>query len=163
MLKSILKADAFLVSAAAILFCAYPSATAQDLTFSSVHREILESRLKRYAGDNDQRYATLKSMFLEAGCPADRLSEQSLTEAHPHFPPNVICTLPGTSDRVILVGAYFTDAKESAGVVFNWSAAAMLPSLYQALKIRPHQHTYVFIGFTGAVSASAVRVAMFRK
>ena len=30
----------------------------------------------------------------------------------------------------------------------NWTGAALLPSLYQAIKIEPRQHTYIFIGFT---------------
>ena len=29
----------------------------------------------------------------------------------------------------------------------NWSGASLLPSLYQALKIEPRRHTYIFIGF----------------
>lgn len=30
----------------------------------------------------------------------------------------------------------------------NWSGASPLPSLYEAVKIIPRSHTYVFIGFT---------------
>jgi hypothetical protein len=34
------------------------------------------------------------------------------------------------------------------GVVDNWSGASLLPSLYEAVKIEPRNHAYVFIGFT---------------
>jgi putative aminopeptidase FrvX len=34
------------------------------------------------------------------------------------------------------------------GVVDNWSGASLLPSLYEAVKLEPRRHTYVFIGFT---------------
>ena len=33
-------------------------------------------------------------------------------------------------------------------MVDNWSGASMLPSLYEAVKGQPRQHTYIFIGFT---------------
>ena len=62
--------------------------------------------------------------------------------------PNVICVLPGVSDRVIIVGAHFDRVSTSDGVADNWSGASLLPSLYESVKIEPRQHTYVFIGFT---------------
>src|SRR5450432_3522563 len=34
------------------------------------------------------------------------------------------------------------------GVVDNWSGASLLPSLYEAVKVEPRKHTYIFIGFT---------------
>jgi hypothetical protein len=53
--------------------------------------------------------------------------------------PNVICTLPGQTDSVILVGANFDHAEVGDGVIDNWSGASMLPSLYQALNIEPRR------------------------
>jgi Zn-dependent M28 family amino/carboxypeptidase len=54
---------------------------------------------------------------------------------------------PGTSDRVIIVGAHFDPISAGDGVVDNWSGASLLPSLYQSTKVDPHKHTYIFIGF----------------
>ena len=34
------------------------------------------------------------------------------------------------------------------GVVDNWSGASLLPSLYEAVRIEPRTHTYIFVGFT---------------
>jgi Zn-dependent M28 family amino/carboxypeptidase len=62
--------------------------------------------------------------------------------------PNVVCLLPGSSDKVIIVGAHFDHVPEGDGVVDNWSGASLLPSLYQATKIESRKHTYIFIGFT---------------
>jgi Zn-dependent M28 family amino/carboxypeptidase len=62
--------------------------------------------------------------------------------------PNVICLLPGSSDKVIIVGAHFDHVSKGDGVVDNWSGASLLPSLYEAVKIEPRKHTYIFIGFT---------------
>jgi Zn-dependent M28 family amino/carboxypeptidase len=55
--------------------------------------------------------------------------------------PNVICLLPGTSDKVIVVGAHFDRVSEGDGVVDNGSGASLLPSLHEAVKIVPRKHT----------------------
>jgi Zn-dependent M28 family amino/carboxypeptidase len=106
---------------------------------------MVEARLKKYGGDNKQREATLKQIFTEAGCDGQHLSEQSVKGSKL---PNVICVLPGSFDKVIIVGAHFDRVSAGDGVVDNWSGASLLPSLYEAVKIEPRKHTYIFIGFT---------------
>lgn len=118
---------------------------AQSVRYSPVSREVVESRLGKYAGDNQQREATLKQLFADAGCDDQHLSEQPVKGSK--FP-NVICVLPGSSDRVIIVGAHFDRVSEGNGVVDNWSGASLLPSLYEATKAETRKHTYIFIGFT---------------
>src|SRR5437660_8843298 len=136
----------FCLSAAMVLLM-YPwiAATGESLRYSLVLRDIVEARLVRYGGDNKQRESTLKQMFAEAGCDNKHLSEQPVEKSKQ---PNVICMLPGSSDKVIIVGAHFDRVSEGDGVVDNWSGASLLPSLYEAVKIEPRKHTYIFIGFT---------------
>jgi hypothetical protein len=87
--------------------------SAQNLRYSRVSREIIEARLARYGGDNKQRETTLKQVFAEAGCDDRHLSEQSVKDLRQ---PNVICLLPGTSDRRIIVGAHFDRVPAGDGV-----------------------------------------------
>ena len=117
----------------------------ESVRFALVPRQIVEERLGKYAGNNEQREATLRQMFSNAGCDDQHLSEQSVNGSRQ---PNVICSLPGSSDRVIIVGAHYDRVSAGDGVVDNWSGASMLPSLYEAVKGQPRQHTYIFIGFT---------------
>jgi hypothetical protein len=117
---------------------------AETLRLRYVTREKVEERLREYAGTNAERGTTLKRMFVDSGC-GEHLSEQPLKFSKA---PNVICVLPGTSDRVIIVGAHFDRVPESAGVADNWSGASLLVSLYEAVKSEPRRHTYVIIGFT---------------
>jgi hypothetical protein len=118
---------------------------AADFRYDPVSREIIETRLEKYKGNDQQREATLKQLFAEAGCDDQHLSEQPVKGSKL---PNVVCLLPGSSDKVIIVGAHFDHISEGDGVVDNWSGASLLPSLYQAVKIEPRRHTYIFIGFT---------------
>ena len=116
-----------------------------DVTYRAASREVIEQRLGKYGGGNQQREATLKQIFTDAGCDDQHLSEQPVKGSKL---PNVVCLLPGTSGRVIIVGAHFDRADEGDGVVDNWSGASLLPSLFQAVKVQPRKHTYIFIGFT---------------
>ena len=127
---------------------ALPSSTSsadETARYKPVPRGVVESRLKQYGGNDQQREATLKQMFTDAGCVGQRLSEQAVKGARQ---PNIICVLPGSSDKVIIVGAHFAHVAAGDGVVDNWSGASLLPSLYEAAKVEPRTHTYIFVGFT---------------
>ncbi len=128
-----------------LLFHSWIATTAQSVRYNLDSREIVEGRLSKYLGNNKQREATLKQMFAEAGCDEQHLSEQPVKGSKL---PNIVCLLPGSSDRQIIVGAHFDHVSEGDGVVDNWSGASLLPSLYEAVKIDPRKHTYIFIGFT---------------
>jgi hypothetical protein len=114
------------------------------LKYGTVREQVIEARLQQYAGNNQQREATLKRLFQEAGCNGEHLSEQAV-KGSKHL--NVICVLPGRSARTIIVGAHFDRVSEGDGVVDNWSGASLLPSLYQSVKGTEREHTYIFIGF----------------
>jgi Peptidase family M28 len=118
---------------------------AASLRYSPASRQVVEGRLGKYAGNNKQREATLKLMFADVGCDDQHLSEQSVKGSKL---PNIVCLLPGTSDKVILVGAHYDRVSEGDGVVDNWSGASLLPSLYEAVKSETREHTYIFVGFT---------------
>src|SRR5262245_21931608 len=86
----------------AVLLClAMSSATAENLRLNPVSRAVVEARLGEYGGSNGKREATLKRMFGDAGC-GERVSEQPVRGSRV---PNLICMLPGSSGRFILVGA----------------------------------------------------------
>jgi putative aminopeptidase FrvX len=131
-----------------VLCCLTPpllSAEKIRIVFQTVPREVVVQRLQRLHSKNAERETELKTMFAEAGCKADQLQEHVVRRKDP---PNVICTLPGTTNSLIIVGAHFDHGQEGTGAVDNWSGASLLPSLYQALKGTPRRHTFVFVGFT---------------
>jgi hypothetical protein len=136
---------AFAISPPVTLLLQPRNSVTANTKYLPATREVIQARLEKYQGNDQQRETTLKQLFTEAGCDDQHLSEQPVKGAKL---PNVICLLPGTSDKVIIVGAHFDHVSEGDGVVDNWSGASLLPSLYQAIKIEPRKHTYIFIGFT---------------
>ena len=128
---------------AVILGCGF-GCNAENVRFAPISQADVESNLSKYSGDNRQREATLRKMFADAGCD-QHLSEQRVKRSKL---PNLICLLPGASERQIIVGAHFDRVSDGDGVVDNWSGASLLPALFQAVKAEPRRHSYIFIGFT---------------
>lgn len=141
----IVRSKSSTVAAIVLLLHSWIGAIAENVRYNPVSREVVENRLGKYAGNNKQREATLKQMFVDASCDDQHLSEQPVKGSKL---PNVLCLLSGSSDRVIIVGAHFDRVSDGDGVVDNWSGASLLPSLYEAIKTEPRKHTYIFIGFT---------------
>lgn len=128
---------------AVLLLCLLRAASAQPVEFSLVTPDLIRERLEQAPMKNRDRMDALKRLFELSGC--RHLAEQAVKGSK--FP-NVICTLPGQTDTVILTGAHFDHVSTGQGVVDNWSGAALLPSLYRSLSDKPRHHTYVFAGFT---------------
>ena len=130
-----------------LLFLCLPvsSAFAQQAAFALVGKEVVEERLRTVKNNNQERAVALRTLFAEAGCVPSALTEVPVKHQKA---PNVLCTLRGSSDSVIVVGAHFDHVRTGDGVVDNWSGASLLPSLLQSTSAVPRKHTFVFIGFT---------------
>jgi hypothetical protein len=121
------------------------AAAFEALKYVLLGRDLIESRVKALSRNDSEREATLKNMFVQSGC-GDHISEPNV----PHVKqPDLVCILPGQTDRVILVGAHFDHVDAGDGVVDNWSGASLLPTLYQGLHTAPRQHTFIFVSFSG--------------
>jgi len=121
------------------------SRSTQAVRFIPVSREVIEARLQQFETTNAMRKASLGRMFQEAGCIGDRLREEKVKGSRL---PNLVCSLPGETDAIILVGAHYDLAERGKGVVDNWTGAALLPTLLVSLAGHARSHTFVFVGFT---------------
>jgi len=130
----------------AVMLLIFPAvACAQLGRFKALEKAVIRDRLQQFALGNSIRGSTVKRLFREAGCSGERLTEQAVPHAEG---PNLICTLPGSGDKTIVVGAHFDHVRSGDGVIDNWSGASLLPSLFQSLSSEPRRHTFVFVGFT---------------
>lgn len=129
----------------AVLFVLFPCSLWGSQLTELQSREVIKTRLHRVEKSNAARRLALERMFREAGCRGAHLSWQAVPTAEL---PNVICTLPGETDRVIIVSAHFDMTGPGLGVGDNWASTSLLPSVYEALRDRKSKHTFLFIGFT---------------
>ncbi|HWC15533.1 MAG TPA: M28 family peptidase [Terriglobales bacterium] len=130
---------------AVTLLCSF-SLAGQNFRFTVIQRDLVLERLRGCPKQNLDREQQLQNYFAQAGCPGSELVLDQ--PRHSRFG-NVVCTLRGSSDRQIVVGAHFDHVSVGAGVVDNWSGASLLPSLYEAVAAEPRRHRFVFIGFYG--------------
>lgn len=116
---------------------------AQRVQFTSAEKPLILERMKSIPETNVERAARLKELFIEAGCLGKSLSEQRVEDAET---PNIICTLGNSGDAVI-VGAHYERASSPQKPLDNWSGAALLPAIYEALSHRKRSHRYIFVAF----------------
>ncbi|MBI4903816.1 MAG: DUF4910 domain-containing protein [Acidobacteria bacterium] len=113
---------------------------AQKLELDLATSALLQERLQRGVVPLKKRQAAISQVFHEAGCPVEA---QRVDKSFG----NVICTLRGQTDSTIIVGAHYDFVERGTGIVDDWSGTALLPSLFEALKKGPRQHTFVFVAF----------------
>jgi hypothetical protein len=96
---------------------------------------LLVARLKVVTGAGksaEARASAVRKLFEAAGCP--QLAEQGGDRKR-----DVVCTVPGASDRIIVVGVNTRYDREPS--------AALLPSLAEALAAAPRTHTFRWAAF----------------
>ena len=128
----------------ALLSCSLPL-LAQQIHYGRVTPEVIQQRLHRVTNKSADREQALRELFESAGCKDASLDEQPVKHSRT---PNIVCTLAGTEDGRVVVGAHYDKVVRGEGVIDNWSGASMLPSLFQGLHSQPRRLTFVFIGFT---------------
>src|SRR5690348_2505768 len=96
---------AFLIAAQSPHSAGFP---AEVPPFDLAPREEIEARLRRFSLDNAAREAVLKRMFKESGCKPPALKEQPVERERL---PNIVCSLPGASNSIIMIAAHFDHVK----------------------------------------------------
>ena len=92
-------------------------------------------------GDNSERYARLRADFTKFGCTGSHLSEER--EKKPGQ--NLICLLPGTESRTIVVTAHYEHRENEAADAQDWNSAILLVRLYKALQAEQRHYSFVFV------------------
>jgi hypothetical protein len=133
------------VSVVACAQTSQSSAVSQQIA-SAVSKQIVEQRLGAYVTENNKREPAVRRLFEDAGCAGGKLTEQPVKHLNA---PNLICSLAGAMERIIVVGAHFDLVENGDGVVDNWTGASLLASLYQGMADAPRRHTFRFVAFSG--------------
>jgi len=117
---------------------------AQRVQFTPAEKATVLERMKAIPETNEARAAKLKELFIEAGCNGNLLIEQKVDGVDS---PNIICQLGTGESDMVIVGAHYDRNSSAQRPLDNWSGAAILPALYQSLKSRKRNHSFVFVAF----------------
>lgn len=117
---------------------------AQKVQFTPADKSVVLQRMKVVPESNQERATRLKELFIQAGCSENFLTEQKLDGAET---PNIICRL-GTGERdLVIVGAHYERTSSPQRPLDNWSGASLLPVIYQSLREKKRNHSFLFVAF----------------
>ena len=117
---------------------------AQKIQFTPAEKSLVLERMKSVPETNEARAARLKELFSQAGCLGPALFEQKVEGSDT---PNIICRLGTGEGDTVIVGAHYDRATSPHRPLDNWSGASLLPALYQSLRARKRNHSFVFVAF----------------
>jgi hypothetical protein len=117
---------------------------AQKVQFTAIEKPLVLERMKSVPETNAARAASLKELFIGAGCNGNSLIEQTVEGAET---PNIICTLGTGKGNTLIVGAHYERSTSLQKSLDNWSGASLLPALYQSLREKKRDHTFIFVAF----------------
>jgi hypothetical protein len=101
--------------------------------------------MKNIPESDEKRAERLKELFTRAGC--GTLTEQKVAGQQN---PNIICRLGTGEGPLIVVGAHYDRSSSPARPWDDWSGASLLPALYQSLRLKKRDHSFLFVAFADA-------------
>jgi hypothetical protein len=117
---------------------------AQKVQFAPAERTAILERMQSIPESNEGRADRLKELFVRAGCDAAAMAEQKIQG---ETAPNIICRLGTGKGDLVIVGAHYDRSSSPQRPLDNWSGAALLPALYESLRERKRNHSFVFVAF----------------
>lgn len=116
------------------------------LFFYTSPRSTVEVEVHTVPPTNEARLERLRAAFHSAQCGDALMQEQPVAAKHGSPGTNLICTWPGSSaGGILVVAAHYDHEGKGEGALDDWSGAALLPFLYQAVQGQPRQNTFVFL------------------
>ena len=137
-----MRGKALIYQALIVILCG--ASPAQRVQFTPADKAAVLERMKNIPETNAARALKLKELFSDAGCNGNSLMEQKVDGVDS---PNVICRLGTDESDMVIVGAHYDRNSSAQRPLDNWSGAAILPALYQSLKSRKRNHSFVFVAF----------------
>ena len=112
-----------------------------NLSYVPTGAELQFSYLDNVPRRNREREALVANAFESLGCATSR-ARVARRNAH-----NIMCVIPGTSDREIWVSAHHDSLGSGRGVADNWTGITVLLSLARHYASEPPKHTLRLIAF----------------
>lgn len=133
-------------------------ASSHVLFFYTAPRSSIELEAHTVPATDQDRLSHLRDDFLSVGCAGDRMQEQRVVGKHGEAGTNLICIWPATTpahppaaasdaaDRgTIVIAAHYEHEGKGQAAVADWSGAALLPFLYEAIQGQPRENEFIFL------------------
>jgi hypothetical protein len=125
-----------------LAFCG--ACLAQKVQFTAIEKPVILERMASVPETNAARVSRLKELFADAGCDGNSLFEQKVEESDT---PNIVCLLGTGKGDTLIVGAHYERTTSTQKTLDNWSGASLLPAIYQSLRDKKRNHSFIFVAF----------------
>ena len=106
------------------------------------NEESFRKQIEDVDCDNKDRIEEVQKLFSEVGAKSSEIEVEEFERAD-----NVVVTLKGKTDEIVVVGAHYDKTTLGCGVIDNWSGIVIIANLYKALKNKKNKKTYKFVAF----------------
>lgn len=124
------------------------------LFFYTAPRSEVEMEVHNVPANDQARFDRLREDFRSAGCDDGHMREQRV-DKKPDAGSSLVCSWPGDTPDTIVIAAHYEHPGKGQGALEDWSGAALLPFLYQAIQGQTRHNTFVFLESWKADGAEA--------
>jgi len=121
-----------------------------------------QTDINRCPCDNKNRRDAVVDLFRESGAAVEDVEIVSFKRGQ-----NVIVTLPGSGEGIVVVGAHYDKVGSGCGAIDNWTGIVIMARLYRSFRQINRSKTFVFAAFgleeKGLVGSTAMAKAIPKK
>ena len=146
-----------------VLICLLVLCSFSALASAQTPTEIIDRGIKEELAlapcKNIERQAAVRSLFAKNGAAESDITVEKFKDIE-----NVVVVKKGKTDETVVIGAHYDKVSAGCGVIDNWSGVVILARLYNAIRTKETQKTYMFVAFdkeqTGLEGSSAMAKAI---
>src|SRR6187549_1352852 len=130
----------------AVLICLLVLCSFSALASAQTQTEIIDRGIKEELAlapcKNIERQAAVRSLFAKNGAAESDITVEKFKDIE-----NVVVVKKGKTDETVVIGAHYDKVSAGCGVIDNWSGVVILARLYNAIRTKETQKTYLFVAF----------------
>ncbi|MDQ3634666.1 MAG: M28 family metallopeptidase [Acidobacteriota bacterium] len=104
--------------------------------------QLIKKQFEQVDCDDKDRLSEVKKLFAEVGASPDEINVEKFDDVQ-----NVVLTLKGKTDEIVVVGAHYDKTTLGCGVIDNWSGVVLVANLYKHFKMQKNNKTFRFAAF----------------
>lgn len=108
----------------------------------TVTAESIDADMQMHSCKQSERLENVRTIFRKMGAVDGDFAVDEKGRAA-----NLYVTVKGRSEETIILGAHYDKVSDGCGAIDNWSGIVILANIYNAIKARNPEKTYIFAAF----------------
>lgn len=121
--------------------------------------QLIKKQIEQVDCDDNNRLKSVRKLFAQVVSDLEDIKTEKFKDVQ-----NVVLTVKGKSDEIIVIGGHYDKTTLGCGVIDNWSGVVLVANLYKYFKMRENNKTLKFVAFgkeeKGLIGSKAMVKAM---